>query len=174
MNKVCGPATDFALLKQEGTRTVISYALHAEAGNELATWRELYFPVKQYGAKPTPAQAKEAILADINSRVKESIITGFVWNDKPVWLSEENQLNFGQAVAPVTLKIGEQADGTPVYETFETTEAVKAFSEACTQWKQKCLAEGYAEKDAVDWDAYAAQLDPNFTPKKKTTKKTTK
>lgn len=174
MNKVCGPASDFTLMKQEGTRTVISYDLHAEAGNELATWRELYFPKKQFGEKPSPAQAKEAILADINARVKEAIVGGFVWEGKPVWLSEENQLNFGQAVAPVTLKIGEQSDGTPVYETFETQEGIKAFADACIKWKQQCLADGYAEKDAMDWDAYAAQLDPDFTPKKKTTKKTSK
>ena len=157
-NKVCGPATDFTLVKEEGTRTVISYNLKEEEGKELAIWHELYFPKKQ--GKPSFEQAKDAIIADINERVKAKIIGGFVWGEKPVWLSEENQMNFSQAVTPVTLKIGEQEDGTPVYETFETKTALKNFNEACIQWKQQCLSEGWAEKDGIDWAPYAEALQP--------------
>ncbi|MBO5187119.1 MAG: hypothetical protein J6B91_08750, partial [Prevotella sp.] len=67
-----------------------------------------------------------------------------------------NQLNFSQAVVPATLKIGEQEDGTPIYETFDTKTDLKAFNEACTLWKQQCLSEGYSEKDAIDWTPYEA------------------
>lgn len=168
-NKVCGPAADFTLVKDDGTRVVISYDLQTEEGKELATWRELYFPKKQYGTKPSFEVVKAAIIADINENVKANIIGGFVWNEIPVWLSEENQMNFSQAVVPVTFKIGEQQDGTPIYHTFETAEDMKAFSDACTQWKQQCLTDGWQKKDAIDWTAYEQALNPTAT--KKSTKK---
>jgi hypothetical protein len=122
---------------------------------KLYEWHEIYLP-KTQNANLSLDIVKTAILNDINKRVKTAIISGFVWSENPVWLSEENQLNFSQAVVPATLKIGEQADGTPIYETFDTKTDLKAFNEACTLWKQQCLSEGYSEKDAIDWTPYEA------------------
>ena len=152
--KVNGLKTDFAPVRNDGTQIVICYGLNQVEG-DLYEWHEIYLPKKQ-NATLSLDIVKTAILNDINSRVKTSIISGFVWNEKPVWLSEENQLNFSQAVVPATLKIGEQADGTPIYETFDTKTDLKAFNEACTLWKQQCLSEGYNEKDAIDWTPYEA------------------
>ena len=156
--KVNGLKTDFAPMRNEGTRITICYGLK-KVDSKLYEWHEIYLP-KTQNANISLDIVKTAILNDINSRVKTAIISGFVWNEKPVWLSEENQLNFSQAVVPATLKIGEQADGTPIYETFETKTALKAFNEACTQWKQQCLAEGWNEKDNFDWTPYAEALQP--------------
>ena len=152
--KVNGLKTDFAPVRNDGTQIVICYGLKQVEG-ELYEWHEIYLP-KTQNATLSLDIVKTAILNDINSRVKTAIISGFVWNEKPVWLSEENQLNFSQAVVPATLKIGEQADGTPIYETFDTKTDLKAFNEACTLWKQQCLSEGYNEKDAIDWTPYEA------------------
>ena len=152
--KVNGLKTDFAVIRNEGTRITICYGLKKVDG-KLYEWHEIYLPKKQHN-QLTFDVVKEAIITDINSRVKTAIISGFVWNEKPVWLSEENQLNFSQAVVPATLKIGEQEDGTPIYETFDTKTDLKAFNEACTLWKQQCLSEGYNEKDAIDWTPYEA------------------
>ena len=152
--KVNGLKTDFAVIRNEGTRITICYGLKKVDG-KLYEWHEIYLPKKQ-NANLSLDIVKTAILNDINSRVKSAIISGFVWNEKPVWLSEENQLNFSQAVVPATLKIGEQEDGTPIYETFDTKTDLKAFNEACTLWKQQCLSEGYNEKDAIDWTPYEA------------------
>ena len=152
--KVNGLKTDFAPMRNEGTRITICYGLKKVDG-KLYEWHEIYLP-KTQNANLSLDIVKNAILNDINSRVKTAIISGFVWNEKPVWLSEENQLNFSQAVVPATLKIGEQQDGTPIYETFDTKTDLKAFNEACTLWKQQCLSEGYSEKDAIDWTPYEA------------------
>ena len=152
--KVNGLKTDFAPMRNEGTRITICYGLKKVDG-KLYEWHEIYLP-KTQNANISLDIVKTAILNDINSRVKTAIISGFVWNEKPVWLSEENQLNFSQAVVPATLKIGEQQDGTPIYETFDTKTDLKAFNEACTLWKQQCLSEGYNEKDAIDWTPYEA------------------
>lgn len=184
-NKVCGPATDFTIVKEEGTRTVISYGLKTEDGNELAIWRELYFPKKQ--GRPTFDAAKAAILNDINARTDEKILKGFVWNDKPVWLSSENQFNFKAAYdlavqteganLPVTFKLGETADGTPVYHTFETMEDAQDFYVKAVAFINSTLADGWAEKDAIDFTPYAEALTPvteqaeTATTKKSTRKK---
>ena len=152
MNKVNGKKTSFAPIREDGSRITICYGLKKLSG-DLYEWFEVYLPKKQL-SQLTFADVKAAIIADIDERVKAQIIGGMVWNDKPVWLSEENQLNFSQAVVPATLKIGEQEDGTPIYETFDTKTDIKAFNEACTLWKQQCLSEGYSEKDAIDWSPY--------------------
>ena len=152
--KVNGLKTDFAPMRNDGTQIVICYGLKQVKG-ELYEWHEIYLP-KTQNANLSLDIVKTAILNDINKRVKTAIISGFVWNEKPVWLSEENQLNFSQAVVPATLKIGEQEDGTPIYETFDTKTTLKAFNDACSLWRQQCLSEGYNEKDGIDWTPYEA------------------
>ena len=156
MKKVYGKKSDFAPIREDGSRVVISYGYQKEADGKHATWYEVYFYKKQV-SQVTFAAIKQAITADINARVKENIISGFVWNDKPVWLSEENQINFFQGVVPVTFKIGEQEDGTPVTHTFETEEELKSFCTACASWRQQCLAAGYQEKDGIDWSVYGEE-----------------
>ena len=154
-NKYCGNVSDFQPVVEDASRIVISYGLK-ELGDGKAEWFEVVFYKKQ--GKPSFEQAKAAILADINERVKAKIIGGFVWNDKPVWLSEENQMNFAQAVVPATFKIGEQADGTPIYQEFATKTELKNFVEACVAYKQQCLTDGWAEKDGIDWTPYEEAL----------------
>ena len=152
MNKVNGKKTSFAPIREDGSRITICYGLK-KLSKDLYEWLEVYLPKKQ-NAQMTFQMVKDAIIADINERVKTAIVSGFVWEGHPVWLSEENQLNFTQGVVPVTFKIGEQEDGTPIYHEFTTTEDLKAFSDACNAWKQQCLTAGYAEKDGIDWAPY--------------------
>lgn len=177
-NLVCGPAADFTLVREEGTRTVISYDLNEEAGKDLATWRELYFPKKN--GKPSFDAAKAAIIADINAQTDEKILSGFVWNEMPVWLSSENQFNFKAAYdlavqtnganLPVTFKLGEQPDGTPVYHTFTEMAEAQDFYVKAVAFINQTLAEGWQRKDNIDWEAYRAALDPDYKPKKNSKK----
>ena len=155
-NKYCGNVADFQPVSEDQSRVVIMYGLKEDG--ELAEWRQIEFYKKQ--GRPSFEQVKAAIIADINERVKAKIIGGFVWNDKPVWLSEENQMNFAQAVVPATFKIGEDANGDPIYQDFNTKTELKNFVEACAAWKQQCLSAGWAEKDAIDWTPYAEALQP--------------
>ena len=112
----------------------------------------------QFDYKPTMAEVKAFVLEVIDEQVKSKIISGMEWQEKPVWLSVENQLNFAHATAPVTLKIGEDADMAAIYQEFQTAAELDAFNAACNAWKQQCLTDGWAEKDAVDWEAYEEQL----------------
>lgn len=157
MNRVQGKQSAFAPIKQDASRIIISYGFNAVENSDTAIWREIYLYKKQQN-NLTLADVKEAIIADINVRVKTAIVSGFKWQDKPVWISEENQLNFSQAVAPVTLKIGEQEDGTPVYQEFATKNDLKAFNDAWQAYRQQCLTDGWAEKDGIEWTPYEAMF----------------
>lgn len=154
MNKVNGKKSSFAPVRNDGTRITICYGLK-QLNGDLYEWREVYLPKKQTNSL-TLADIKSAIIGDIDERTKTAIIGGFKWQEKPVWLSIENQLNFSQATAPVTLKIGEQEDGTPVYHTFETQQDIGDFCTACTQWTQQQRESGWQEKDGIDWASYEA------------------
>ena len=156
-NKYCGTVADFQPVSEDQSRVVVMYGLTPTTG-DMAEWYQLSFYKKQ--GRPSFEQVKAAIIADINERIKDKIIGGFVWNEKPVWLSEENQMNFAQAVVPATFKIGEDANGDPIYQEFATKTELKAFVEACVQWKQQCLSDGWAEKDGMDWTPYAEALQP--------------
>ena len=156
-NKYCGTVADFQPVSEDQSRVVVMYGMTPTTG-DMAEWYQLSFYKKQ--GRPSFEQVKAAIIADINERVKAKIIGGFVWNEKPVWLSEENQMNFAQAVVPATFKIGEDANGDPIYQEFATKTELKAFVEACVQWKQQCLSDGWDEKDGMDWTPYAEALQP--------------
>ena len=183
-NKVCGPATDFTLVKEEGTRTVISYDLQEEAGKELATWREIYFPKKQV-AKPTIEMVKDAIIDDIDAQTDEKILDGYEFTpdgaDTPiiVWLSKESQTNFSEAhrlqIVPVKFKLNETADKQPIYHTFETFEELNRFYVGGVAYINQCLNEGWARKDSIDWTPYAEALQPVTEKTEESgTKKTTR
>ena len=161
MNKVNGTQASFAPVREDGSRIAICYGLK-QLSKDLYEWFEVYLPKKQM-PQLTFDVVKAAIINDIDERVKEKIISGMVWNGKPVWYSIENQLNFTQAVAPVTLKIGEQEDGTAIYEDFDTEEKLTAFCAACNNHKQEALTAGWTEKDGIDWEPYQA-LFPEETP----------
>lgn len=153
MNKTSGKQGAYAPIKQDASRIVISYGFKAVEGTDMAEWLEVVIYKKQASAL-TLADVKEAIIGDINRRTDEKILSGLVWNGKPVWLSIENQLNFTNATAPVTLKIGEQEDGTPVYHDFENSEQLTDFRTACNNHKQAALSAGWQEKDGIDWAPY--------------------
>ena len=88
MNKVCGNQSDYVPYREDRSRYVISYGLE-EAPNNLYTWYEIYIYKKQKSYLNFK-DVKDAILDDINAQTDYKILTGLVWNDKPVWLSTEN------------------------------------------------------------------------------------
>ena len=157
MEKYQGKATTYAPVKQNASQVIISYGLQPLPGTDDATWQQAILYKKQ-NQLLTLDVVKEAVIAHINQRVREAIISGLEWKGKPVWLSEENQLNFAQAIAPATLKIGETADGHPVYETFDTQADLDTFNRAWIAHRQQCLTQGWQEKDSIDWQPYADAL----------------
>lgn len=166
MNKVYGIKSDYAPVKDDASRVVVSYGCQdAEEGN--AVWYEVYLYKRQISQLSLDI-VKDAVIGDINERTDEKILTGFVWNGKPVYLSKENQENYLGALTaatmtegaslPVKFKLGEDENGEPVYHTFNTLNSLSQFYLAGVQFINDCLNEGWAEKDAIEWEPYEEAL----------------
>lgn len=117
---------------------------------------------KEFSHKPTDDEIKQTIIGWINAQTDEAILSGFVWNDMPVWLSSENQFNYkaaydlavqtAGATLPVKFKFG--TDDVPCYHTFQTIEELTDFYMKSIQYIQKMLDECWARKDAFNLDSY--------------------
>ncbi len=112
--------------------------------------------------KPTLAQVKQLITAQINADIDQKILTGFVWNEMPVWLSSENQFNYKAAfdlavqtqgaTLPVRFKFG--IDENPQYHTFSDLEEFTDFYTKALAFVDATLNEGWDVKDSIDWSVY--------------------
>lgn len=164
--RVQGLTSEFAYHKEDGSRNVYGYGL-TPIGNDNALWYEFVF-YKKINPNPTIEQIKEVIKGEINEQTDKKILSGFVWNDIPVWLSEENQMNFkaaydlafqsGGATLPVTFKLGEDGQGEPIYYEFTNMNDFSDFYMKAVAYIQQCLSDGWAEKDSIDWSVYEPLL----------------
>lgn len=110
--------------------------------------------------KPTAQEVRDVIIAQINANTDAKILTGFVWQEKQVWLSTENEFNFkaaydlavqtGGATLPVKFKLGEDGNGNPVYHTFTELSEFTDFYTKAIAFVNTTLNEGWAEKDGID------------------------
>lgn len=116
----------------------------------------------EFAHKPTPTEIRAAVTAGHNAAIDEQIKSGYTWDGTPVWLSTENQFNYKAAYdlavqtkgasLPVTFKFG--TDAEPVYHEFTTLAELREFYKGAMAWVTQCLAEGWTEKDSIDWSAY--------------------
>lgn len=158
-NNITGGSKDkIHLVKIIGSTIIVSYDFKI-LDNDEVQWREIHL----YKTTPAFEQVKKAIIDDINSRTDEKILTGFVWNEKPVYLSSENQFNFkaaydlavqtqGQSL-PVTFKLGEK-DGEPIYYEFTNMVEFTDFYVQAISFINNCLKKGWREKDSIDFEPY--------------------
>ena len=119
-------------------------------------WRQ------RYARKPTMDEIRSTVTEQINRNVDDKILCGMTYEGKQVWLSTENQLNYKAAhdlavqtegkTLPVTFKFGTEDE--PQYHTFESMDELHAFYVAMVEHIQTSLAEGWAEKDNMDWDKF--------------------
>lgn len=129
----------------------------------LATWT-----YEQFLQPVTLEYIKNIILDWYNKEIDNKILSGFVWNEMPVWLSSENQFNYKAAYdlavqtngasLPVTFKFG--TTDNPVYHTFTTVEELADFYTKAIEYVNKTLADGWAKKDSIDWTVYEDALNP--------------
>ena len=107
--------------------------------------------------KPSEDEIKSLITGWDNTETNLQILRGFVWKDIPVWLSTENQNNFkvahdlalqtDGATLPVKFKLGEDADGQPLYFMFEDLETLTDFYIKSVKHVQDTLSGGWEMKD---------------------------
>lgn len=122
--------------------------------------------VEQFkGRKPSVEELKAEILALVDRNTDERILSGFTYEGKLVWLSTENQFNYKAAYdlavqtegksLPVKVKVGTTEE--PAYITFEDVDTFGKFYLGALSFIQKCLNEGWEEKDGIDWSAYECE-----------------
>lgn len=117
---------------------------------------------EEFTHKPTEDEIKKTVISWINAQTDEAILSGFVWNGMPVWLSNENQFNYkaahdlavqtAGATLPVKFKFG--TDEVPCYHTFQTVEELSGFYIQSIRYVQNLLDEGWDRKDAFSLDSY--------------------
>lgn len=111
---------------------------------------------------PEPGEIRQLIATWVNDRTNAAILSGFVYEGNPVWLSTENQFNYKAAYdlavqtagasLPVTFKLG--TDEEPVYREFADIDSLKDFYTAAMAHIQKVLADGWRAKDNFDSEKY--------------------
>lgn len=122
-----------------------------------AEWLEVDFD-----HKPSGTEIRNVINGYQNEQVDAKILSGFRWNDMPVWLSTENQFNykasFDLAVQtnggslPVRFKFG--TDAIPLYHDFTTIEELTDFYMGAMAFINTTLQEGWQAKDSIDLTLY--------------------
>ena len=113
--------------------------------------------------KPSGEIIRSVILGWYNEQIDREILSGFVYEGMPVWLSSENQFNYkaaydlavqtAGATLPVVFKFG--TDTEPVYREFATLEDLTDFYTKAMQHIQNTLADGWKKKDVFDLSLYA-------------------
>ena len=181
MNKISGSKSDYAPVKREGTQIIVCYGYESINKKE-GTWYEVSLPAAKYPLLSF-SDVKAAIEGDINADTSARITQGFAYTVKHgaqegievnVWLSKENQSDFhamhqnADALDfPVRYKIGETADGMPVYEEFADAGEMHTICTLTSQHVLACQQNGWARKDAIDWEPYKALFpepeQPNAT-----------
>lgn len=119
--------------------------------------------------RPTVEDVRNAFIDYVDKQTDERILSGMVWNGKPVWLSSESQFNFKAAHdlavqteganLPVTFKLGEEEGRKPVYHTFEDFVELTDFYTSSVKHILDCLNEGWQEKDSFDAEEYEKLLN---------------
>lgn len=120
---------------------------------------------EEFGHRPEQEEIKSLVLDWYNRRIDEAILSGFTYEGNTVWLSSENQFNYkaafdlamqtGGKTLPVTVKMG--TDEQPVYVEFRDMDRFTDFYTKAMAYIQATLAEGWKEKDAIDWSAYGKE-----------------
>lgn len=119
-----------------------------DLGETITKWEEEVFD-----HKPVLEEIKVVIEEFYNSNTRKKILSGFHWNDKVVWLTTENQLNY-KSLYDMQSEINIIKVGEDSYITFNTFEEYKEFYLAAIQFIKDTLTKGWQEKDSFDYTPY--------------------
>lgn len=118
---------------------------------------------QEFKHRPTDDEIRSTVISWYNKETDTAILSGFVYEGVPVWLSSENQFNYkaaydlavqtAGATLPVVFKLG--TDTEPVYREFTTLEELTDFYTKAMQHIQSTLADGWKKKDVFDLSQYA-------------------
>lgn len=111
---------------------------------------------EEFDHKPTREEIATVINQSINEKTSNKIQSGFMYNEKQIWLSEQNQLNykmlFDSKQDGIVIKCGD--DINPEYITFDKFEDFEQFYNKVTLFIYNSLKEGWELKDSIDYSVY--------------------
>lgn len=120
---------------------------------------------EEFFHKPDSGEIKNVVMGWYNEQVDNTILSGFVWNGMPVWLSRDNQFNYkaaydsalqsGGNTLPVTFKFG--TDDEPCYHEFTELEELTDFYIQAMSHIQSTLADGWKKKDSFNLELYKVE-----------------
>ena len=160
--KSVGLESSYSPIKKRNGTIVVSYGkeLLSEEGqsNDESDEKVVCFYQTTYRGKPSMSTIIKDILEDIDLRAQEEIRNGFVYNEKPVYLSVENQLNFSAAynlaktsnmLEPITLRVS-----TNNYITFTDIKSIEQFVSSCTRYINNILQNFWQIKEGIREEDY--------------------
>ena len=133
------------------------------------------------GIPETPgylSELRQMTIGRVNAHTDLLILTGYQWTVlhgqqagtvAGVWLNRENQFNFfvtfvaavfdqllntSTVEFPQVFKIGEDSEGRPIYEEFQTLTELSTFCLGGIAFIEQTVANGWKKKDAVDLSLY--------------------
>lgn len=116
----------------------------------------------EFSHRPSDDEIRSTVLAWFNQQTDQAILSGFSYEDTPVWLSTENQFNYkaaydlavqtNGATLPITFKFG--TDTEPSYHTFQSIDELSDFYTKYISFIQTTLEEGWKKKDAFNIEDY--------------------
>lgn len=147
------------------TWIVLWNEVKGEFNEELEQYYLSSFSFEEFDHKPTIAEVKETIISWYNEQINSDIQGNFTWNNMPVWLSIENQLNYKTAYDLATYTSGKilptfkfGTSENPIYYTFEDLDTLKDFYTQMASFVAETLSKGWKEKDSIDWTIYEELL----------------
>ena len=115
-----------------------------------------------FNYKPSIEELKEMITSYYNKKCDQEIIQGFYFEDMPVWLSTENQINYkaawdlafqtNGANLPSTFKFG--SNDKPIYRIFETVSDLQDFYVQSITYIENVSKKYWLIKDGIEWNKY--------------------
>lgn len=125
-------------------------------------WRQ------RFSHRPTIEEVKQVINAQVSAEADERKRSGFSWQGVPVRYDEEAERNItglsvkiprlGAAMFPLKFKLGDFADGSPAFHTFENAEEFESFTDALLLFSQDCYAKLWQAKSEIDWSKFEEAL----------------
>ncbi|MDC2622339.1 hypothetical protein [Bacteroides ovatus] len=120
---------------------------------------------EEFLGQPSPEEIKSIVIDWYNKQIEKAILSGFVYENMPVWLSTENQFNYkvvydlavqtNGATLPVVFKFG--TDEQVQYHIFGTLEELTDFYTKAMKYVQDTLTDGWEKKDAFNLELYRVE-----------------
>ena len=152
MEKIFGAsAPQNAVVKVSDKSYILFYGYGEEDGNG-------YNYRQRFDHMPSVEELRNVIEEHINKLTQERILTGYEWNGKTVWLSNENQQNYTTDFLtrhlPAKVRVYDNdTDTIGEVVSIESEEELDVFYQGMVRHVRECVESGWSEKDGVDYES---------------------